>query len=144
MVATELFVIACLFAMIVGAALYACARAARAFRLAPLLRTLPVVAGEGRAKTSTSPGSENGVPREIAATERSRAAAVASVLVAMNRRERGDAALLVAGAPVPSGRTPHVSPSNDPTHTRVPVGRSFTRRTHARVSAGATRRDQSA
>src|SRR6185503_20713991 len=37
-VSTELFVITCLFVMIVGAALYACARLAQAFRLAPLLR----------------------------------------------------------------------------------------------------------
>jgi type IV secretion system protein VirB6 len=143
MVASELFVIACLFAMIVAAALYACARVVSAFRLAPVLRTVPVFVGEGRAKTGTSSPNASDGSREIAAGERSRAAAVASVLVAMNRRERGDASLTVAGASFSPGRTPHVSPSNDLIHTRAPVGRSFTRRTHTRVSAGAAKRDQS-
>jgi type IV secretion system protein VirB6 len=143
MVSTELFVIACLFSMIVAAALYACVHVARAFRLAPLLRTIPVIAAETRtagAEAVLAPASS----REPTESERSRAAAVASVLVAMSRRERGAATLGGASAQSASGRAPVLSPSIERTSTTVPVGRSFARRPHSRLSATAARRDAGA
>lgn len=143
MVATELFVIACLFSMIVAAALYACVHVARAFRLAPLLRTIPVIAAERRTAgvdAVLAPASS----REAVESERSRAAAVASVLVATTRRDHGAAVAVGPGAQRDSSRVPVLSPSNERTSVRVPVGRSFTRRPHARFSATAARRDTGA
>jgi type IV secretion system protein VirB6 len=143
MVATELFVIACLFSMIVAAALYACVHVARAFRLAPLLRTIPVIAAERRTAgvdAVLAPASS----REAVESERSRAAAVASVLVATTRRDHGAAVAVGPGAQRDSSRVPVLSPSNERTSVRVPVGRSFTRRPHARFSAVAARRDTGA
>jgi type IV secretion system protein VirB6 len=143
MVSTELFVIACLFSMIVAAALYACVHVARAFRLAPLFRTIPVIAAQRerpRGDMALAPVS----PREATDPERSRAAAVASVLVAMSHRERGAATLVGAGAQPASGRAPVLSPCIERTSIAVPVGRSFARRPHARVSATAARRDAGA
>jgi type IV secretion system protein VirB6 len=141
-VSTELFVIACLFSIVVVAALYAGARVARAFRFAPLLRTAPIIIEQGRAGSSAVL-SASGAARAPIESERSRAAAVASVLVAMSRRERADPTLLLASAPAPSGRTLGVSRSSDSVIMPVPVGRSFTRRSHARISAVAARRDSS-
>jgi len=143
-VSTELFVIVCLFAMIVAAALYACARLTRAFRLAPLLRIIPVVADQQRSMASASASQVNEPTREASASERSRAAAVANVLAATSRRERAEVAVQVLGVPAGSARTPAVSPSNDGIQTRVPVGRSYTRRPHARMSAVAAKRDAGA
>ena len=143
-VSTELFVIVCLFAMIVAAALYACARLTRAFRLAPLLRIIPVVADQQRSMASASAAQPNEPTREASASERSRAAAVANVLAATSRRERAEAAVQVLGVPAGSTRTPAVSPSNYVVQTRVPVGRSYTRRPHARMSAVAAKRDAGA
>lgn len=142
-VSTELFVITCLFAMFVGAALYACARVARAFRLAPLLRVLPVATDQGRAGTlATTPGII--ATREHTQTERSRAAAVASVLQNVSRREGGEAFLLTTSTSAGSTRTPTLSQSGVAAHVPVPVGRSFTRRPTVRMSALATKRDAGA
>jgi type IV secretion system protein VirB6 len=143
MVSTELFVIACLFSMIVAAALYACVHVARAFRLAPLVRTIPVIAGQSRTAASDRPVATLS-SREPTESERTRAAAVASVLVAMSRRERGAAAVIGAGRQPYSDRTPILSPPNERTSFPVPVGRSFTRRPHARFSGVAARRDAGA
>lgn len=141
-VATELFVIACLFSILVLAALYACARVARAFRLAPLLRVLPIVSGQAR--VAGSPAAIGGTCSQAMAEERSRAAAVAEVLVATSRRERDEAALALPGPGTGASRVPAVSRPDEAAHAIVPVGRSFTRRPNARVSAGAARRDLSA
>jgi type IV secretion system protein VirB6 len=141
-VSTELFVIACLFSMMVAAALYACARLAAAFRLAPLLRAVPLIE-HSRADASSATTANVG-PRELSETERSRAAAVASVLVAMDRRARSDA-IGPAGGPSSAARTNIVSSSsNDRGPVPIPVGRSFTRRPHSRMSAIAAKRDSNA
>lgn len=139
-VSTELFVIACLFSIIVAAALYACARVAGAFRLAPLLRTFPSIIERERAGGAVVP-MVNANSREITDQERSRAAAVASVLLATSRRERGETPFALTGLPGAANRTPALSPSNDAAHVPVPVGRSFARRPHLRVSAIAAKRD---
>lgn len=142
-VATELFVIACLFTIIVLAALWGGARLARAFRLAPLLRSMPFAEKQLEGHATTVPA-RLGRTLESTESERSRAAAVASTLVAMNRRERNDPVFATPGAPAPLGRTSELSASNPAVRVTTPVGRSFTRRPGARVSALAARRDKSA
>lgn len=144
-VSTELFVIACLFSILVAAVLYACARVAGAFRLAPLLRVLPVAMEPGRAGASIAQVAISG-PREVADVERSRAAALASVLVSINRRELRDLTVSAPSGPAAPTRTPALSSSNDSAAVAVPVtvGRSFTRSPHARHSATAARRDAGA
>ena len=140
-VSTDLFVIACLFAIITAAALYGCARVTGAFQLAPLLRTIPMLSE--RSREGAIPAG-NAVARETEQAERSRAAAVASVLLATSRRERGELALSSGGVAAAPGRRPQLSASNDSAHMLVPVGRSFTRRPQSRVSAVAARRDSGA
>jgi len=143
-VSTELFVITCLFSILVAVLLYACVRVMRAFRLAPLLRILPAVADQGRNAASAGATRLNDLTPQAPPSERSRAAAVASILVATSRRERADGAVHVSSAPAAPNRAPGVSPSNDSAQPRVPVGRSFTRSPHARMSAVAAKRDQGA
>jgi type IV secretion system protein VirB6 len=137
-VSTGLFVITCVFSMIVAASLYACVRVTRAFRLAPLMRSAPAIVGPRSATTSSTltamPSNET--------VERSRAAAIASVLTAMNRRERGSADIPRPRMPAEPSRA-FAAPSQETMRAPVPVGRSFTRRPHSRTSALAKRRDSS-
>ncbi len=137
-VATELFVIACLFAMIVAAALYACVRVTRAFRLAPLGLMLPV-AGSGR-QSAAEASAPTALSRDKTEAERSRAAAVASILVSTSRRER-DILVAAHGAGAAQGIAAAARASNDPVQLPVRIGRSFTRRPNSRVSAIAAKRD---
>jgi len=142
-VATELFVITCLFSIIVTAALYGSARVAHAFRLAPMLRMAGVTAQTQRSvATGRTPLAD--ISRQQIETERSRAAAVAGILATSTRREHGELQTVTAGVAGASGRTPALSASGGSPHVTVPVGRSFTRRSHSRMSAGAARRDASA
>lgn len=141
-VSTELFVIACLFSTLAAAALYGCARVAGAFRLAPLLRAIPVDLGWSREGAVTP--SNNFSVRETEQAERSRAAAIASVLLATSHRERGEVSQSMTGAAAAPARRFDLSQSNDAAHMPTPVGRSFTRRTHSRLSAVAARRDSGA
>jgi type IV secretion system protein VirB6 len=140
-VSTELFVIACLFAIITAAALYGCARVIGAFRLAPLLRMVPMLSERGKGG-AMPPG--NLVMREAEQAERSRAAAVASALAATSRRERGELALSLGGMPAATSRRLLFSASKESAYMTAPVGRAFTRRTHSRVSGVAARRDSGA
>ena len=142
-ISTELFVITCLFSLIVIAAFFACALTARAFRLAPLFRAFPLL-GEQKTEQRMVPAVAKGTSHETIEGERSRAAAIASVLVSMNRRERGDLPAAQGGSPTAPARVPVVSPSNDGGRMPVPIGRSFTRRPHSRLSATAAKRDAGA
>ena len=142
-VSTELFVITCLFSIVVAAALFACARTARAFRLAPVVRAFPLLA-EQKPDPRAVPITQRAISPETDESERTRVAAIASVLVSMNRRERGETALAVSGPPVASNRSPSLSASDDGVNVQVPVGRSFSRRPHTRVSAIAAKRDTGA
>jgi len=141
-IATELFVITCLFSILVFAALYACARVTRAFRLAPLLRAQSVVveqSGRGAAAIQM----DNLAPRNIVSSEASRAAAIANILVATSQREHGATATMLRAVSASSGRFAAAS-RNGAMYASPPVGRTFTRRPHSRVSAVATRRDSGA
>jgi len=143
-VSIELFVTMTLFAIIIVAALYACTRLVYAFRLAPLVRVVSRAAEPARA-AGAAPAL---VARSIRAAEdeRTRAAAVASVLVAMNRRELGEPTIgaSISGAPI-SGAVPRTlamsASAAETSRHFAPVGRSFRRQARSRVSAIAERRD---
>lgn len=136
---TELFVISCFFAILVLVALLGCARVARGFRLAPLLGAGPV---PGVRSTGTIAHVPAGRERRTASDEPGRAAAVASILAASSRRDRGDIAPNTSGAVAAMGRGDDRGVSSSPgERAQVPVGHSFRRRSSSRVSAIAGRRD---
>jgi type IV secretion system protein VirB6 len=141
-VSTELFVITCLFSIVVLAAFYACARLVGAFRLAPLLRVLPIRAESRQtAERQVFPVNERG--QEGSAAQRTRATALAGLVAAPDRRERGQLAFEVASVGSATMRAGPSAQSSDAGRAE-PVGRSFTRRSASRVSARATRRDAGA
>jgi type IV secretion system protein VirB6 len=138
---SELFVLVTLFTIVVTASLYGCARVAQAFRL-----PLQVLAGRvddrqvlARRTTTTTAGRQNAA----AEGERSRAAAVASMLTAMNRREYTAPAADIR-VPFDTGRQSVAQRSGDAVQVARPIGRTFSRRATSRVSARANRRDASA
>jgi len=141
-ISTELFVITCLFSILVFAALYACARVARAYRLAPLMHTMPSVR-EQRHNVAPAIQPAAADPQAIPQGERSRAAAIATLVAANSRRERGEISGLLPNSPVGSSRSPWISTAGS-IHAPTPVGRTFTRRPNSRVSALAATRDSSA
>lgn len=136
---TELFVISCLFTIIVLASLWGCSRVARAFRLAPLQRFASGLDRPVGGETSTH-SSVLSSRTETLETERSRAAIVASALTATMRREWHDRAEVTL-ASAPKAAFGIANRSEDTVPGIAPVGRSFTRRTTQRVSAKAGRRD---
>lgn len=140
-VATELFVIVTLFAIIVAAVLFASARVAKGFRLPPILRLVPITSQSGSVSVATY---ERTSADPSIKTERSRAAAVASTLVSMNQRE----SLVASGE---GGWVARHDRTASPASSRLeasrhssPVGRSFRRQSRARISASANKRDSSA
>ncbi len=142
---SELFVIACLFSILVLATLYGCARLAHAFRLPPILPLVGV--GGGPAVPGLAPAADVAARAARRDSERSRAAAVAGILAATSRREEIRAALLADGR----SRMPGVAvttfsgaPAGEDFRSATPVGRTFQRRSAARVSARAARRDSGA
>jgi type IV secretion system protein VirB6 len=141
-ISSELFVISCLFAILIVAALFGCARVARGFRLAPLRR--PLFAAAGQSHTSTASMTSRVDHSVEAASERSRAAAVASVLLATSRRDQLEPALFTSGVAAQGSRTASAMTSVEAGRLATPVGRSFRRRPNSRVSAMAARRDTGA
>jgi type IV secretion system protein VirB6 len=140
-VPTELFVVTILFAVIVIVAISGCARVARAFRLSPIMQLLPVPKesspNKNRMKSTDQKDRSNRIE-----TQRSRAAAIASVLVATNRREASRTASDESRTPIAPSRAALIGAAgNAASQTTTPVGRSFARRPGARISAGAKRRD---
>ncbi|HYI40649.1 MAG TPA: type IV secretion system protein [Allosphingosinicella sp.] len=147
----ELLVVTFAFALIVLAMLYASAKTAMAFRLAPVWQTVAVGAGrnpageEGRFAAAAAMARGDAPPSEA----RSRAATVADAVVATQRREAaniavaagrtsgGDGGTAAAAQPaaVAAGRSAPASLAP------APLGQSFRRRTRGRVSASAGRRD---
>lgn len=136
---TELFVITCLFSILVFAALYGCARVARAFRLPPLVRDHQAEASPVRLTTWPNAASGSSARPAGAKPERSRAAALASLIHSTINRERTE---LLAGASHGAvSRMVEVRADAEASSRAVPLGRSFSRRAGARVSAVAARRD---
>jgi len=134
---TELFVIVTLFSIIVVTALLASARIARAFRLPALIQFIPAVSERHTATVAT--GSRN-APGEPVESERSRAAAVASFISSMSRRDRLELATEQTNA---AGSVRIMPPADRGESIRrsEPIGRSFRRHARARVSASANKRD---
>lgn len=140
---TELFVIVCLFGVLVLAALYACARVAGAFRLPVIVQGVTGSSSRERPSERAVAGSSVESRSRHSEVERTRAAAIASVMRSASHRERAEPALLLAGAASPS-RTIEVRQGAQPEQKTVPLGRSFSRRSATRSSALAARRDQGA
>jgi len=138
---TELFVLVTLFTIVVIASLYGCVRVAQAFRVPLQLRASSADIGQVLARRTTATPAN----RQTAAVEgeRSRAAAVASVLTAMNRREHTTPAADIR-VPFDTGRQSVAQRSGDAVQVARPIGRTFARRATSRVSARANRRDASA
>jgi type IV secretion system protein VirB6 len=137
-VPAELFVVTVTFAIIVLAIVAACARLARGFRLAPLVHHLGSRTEGTIDKSLTAFGA---APGTVTRDERSRAAAVADVLVAMQRRESSrDAVTSPRHAGVRVANAPGAAAAFAERST-VPVGRALTRRAQNKASASAGRRD---
>lgn len=135
-VPVELFVLACVYTLVIIAVLAACTRLARAFRLAPLAAH-PNLGERGSIQSRVEAPSL----RPLAAQECSRAAAVADVLVSLQRREA--AARAVAGTRDAAGESigGHGSNAREFRGAVVPVGRSFSRRARTRVTVSGGKRD---
>jgi type IV secretion system protein VirB6 len=135
---TELFVLALLFSILVLAALYACARVASGFRLPSVLK--PGRSGQFDRALQVWPDDVRRSDRRIAQSERTRAAAIASIISHAGERD--------AGLALTASRSSSLSPAADvrasgidAERTAAPVGRSFSRRPTARVSERASKRD---
>jgi type IV secretion system protein VirB6 len=134
-VPTELFVLTCIFALVILGVLAACVRLASAFRLAPLLAQ-PAV-GDSHLLKQTHDARR--LPALVTdREERSRAAAVADVLVMLQRREAGGRAV---GAGAAAGTMAIRNSNAREAAPAVPVGRSYSRRARTRVTASGGRRD---
>ncbi|MGZ8284017.1 MAG: type IV secretion system protein [Allosphingosinicella sp.] len=144
----ELLVATTAFALIVLAMLYACAKTAFAFRLAPIWqavtgRGVRNPASEERRFAAPAMARGDAPPSEA----RSRAATVADAVAATQRREaahiavattrHSDAGRGAAGA-VQAAAGYRAGPAS---LAPAPLGQSFRRRTSGRVSASAGRRD---
>lgn len=136
-VPVELFVIVTLFSIVVIATLLACTRIARAFRLPMALRTMFV----GEVHREQPKHSQVFERHERQESEQSRAAAVASLLSSVSRRDRiefqADNSDRLSGSAhiVPTARR------DDATRQSTPIGRSFRRSARQRITASGNKRD---
>jgi type IV secretion system protein VirB6 len=142
-VSVELLVVAMLFAIIVVVALIACARVARGFRLPFAVQLRPAVSNVATLALERSAALSDRSP--VVESERSRAAAVASALVSMNRGPLNPSRVADVEV-ISSTNRPSVAnrPAGADGRAPAPVGRTFSRRSASRVSARANRRDASA
>jgi len=137
---TELFVLVTLFTIVVVAAIYGCARVARAFRMSAGSSLIPP--GPRATHTAERSMSSNRQSAVAAAeAERTRAAQVASLLMTTSRRESSAGN---PGASLAPARPSIVERNSEHRSSLAPVGRTFARRSTSRVSARAARRDMSA
>jgi type IV secretion system protein VirB6 len=146
----ELLVVTFSFALIVLAMLYASAKAAFAFRLAPVLQAVTArvarsAAGEERRFAAAAGTARGDAPP---AEARSRAATVADAVASTQRRESANIAAAVTRSPGGGGEaagTAQAAASGGraapASLAPSPLGQSFRRRTRGRVSASAGRRD---
>lgn len=138
-VPTELFVIGCLFAIAVVAALYASMRVAYAFRLPPVFRMHQQ--SESRRSSEHRLWPAAGQRIGISDVERTRAAAIAGSIASSGRRDAAGATPVMVSW---HERSVPVRSAPDGARQTVPLGRTFSRKPGARVSALAARRDASA
>lgn len=139
----ELFVATLLFGFVLLGTLFASARVALGFRMLPTWRSAPaqmVAALRGeRALLAAGPRDAHAIP----AAGRSRAATVVDAVNASRRREEAAAASPASAEAGEDARRirPQGRPHDVPVFAPAPLGQSFRRRTTARVSASAGRRD---
>lgn len=135
----ELLVTTFLFCLVLAAMLFATARIAMGFRLAPVWRVVSAAlpfAARGPDQTVI------GTTRTSAPDEgRSRAAALVDAVSASQRREAAQALGGVVANPQPRAPSQQVLRTIE-VPTMQPLGQSFRRRTGTRASASATRRDR--
>jgi type IV secretion system protein VirB6 len=147
----ELFVVTLSFALIVLAMLYASAKTAFAFRLAPVLQAVTARAARSAASEERRFAAAAATARGDAppAEARSRAATVADAVAATQRRESANIAVAVARSPSGGAEAAGAAQAAAASAGRAapaslapsPLGQSFRRRTRGRVSASAGRRD---
>jgi type IV secretion system protein VirB6 len=137
-VPTELFVVTGSFAIIALAVVGACARLAGAFRLAPWIGRGEDTRAADPQGATTSPAMLTNVQSR---DERSRAAMVAGVLVAMQRREGGARAPAMSNQVGLRASESYGFSARHSERAAVPIGRSLTRRAQNRASTSAGRRD---
>jgi type IV secretion system protein VirB6 len=142
-VSTELFVLSLLFAILVLAALFGCARAARAFRLPALLRLEHQASSGATLRAGAGKGARGEAVARPAEAEGTRAAAMANMMATMSRREAALAFNSSGAAPGERAVSMRTS-GGESGRTAMPLGRSFSRRSAARVSARAMKRDSGA
>lgn len=139
---TELFVITALFALVLLGVAGASVRLATAFRLASW------GALDRRSHLAAHPAAVGSIPVAGPRAERddvrSRAAAMASAVTSLHRRdvagrELGGASRVVA---TPHAREPTAQQTSTGSGPGLPIGRSFPRRAKVRASASAGRRDR--
>jgi type IV secretion system protein VirB6 len=147
----ELLVVTFAFALIVLAMLYASAKTAFAFRLAPAWHAMTALAGRDPAREERRFAAAAGTVRGDAppAEARSRAATVVDAVAASQRRESAHIAVAAnrdsgGGAGAPGAATAAAAAGGRASPASLapaPLGQSFLRRTRGRVSASAGRRD---
>jgi type IV secretion system protein VirB6 len=147
----ELLVVTLSFALIVLALLYASAKTAFAFRLAPVWqavteRVARSAAAEERRFAAAAAARRDAPPAEA----RSRAATVVDAVASTQRRESANIAVAVsrgqsgggeAAGPAQSAAAASAGRAAPASLAPSPLGQSFRRRTRGRVSASAGRRD---
>jgi type IV secretion system protein VirB6 len=139
---TELLVVTLVFALTVLAALVATARLAMGFRLPPAWRAASsqlVASLAGAQQTARPAAAQQHVPAE----QHSRAAAVAEAVAATQRREAATAVATAAAGGAPRQSAQGLA-RDLPPPAPTPLGQSYTRRTRARASGSAGRRDTGA
>jgi len=140
----ELFVVALVFALSLGAIVIAAARIAYGFSLPMAWRTAPALLAETVRRGSSRESAFAHEPA-IAAAARSRAAMVADAVATTQRRETP---ALAAAMPAGSGGAPSRAAGGQsiardlPPPAPVPLGQSYARRTRTRHSPSAGRRDK--
>lgn len=142
-VPVELFVLGILFTIVTLAVIAASVRLAAAFRLAAWAHSS--VPSSSRESTVSETRALSAASRGAREEERSRAAAMATMLAALPRREAAGRELATGSRTVPQ---PHprivVEGTAGGIGRGLPTGSSFQRRAKARVSASAGRRDKTA
>jgi type IV secretion system protein VirB6 len=146
----ELLVVTTAFTLIVLAMLYASAKTAFAFRLAPVWQAVAARAGRNydREERRFAPAASAGRDSPPAEAH-SRAATVVEAVAATQRREAAHIAVATTRNPGGEGGTAGAAPAAAASGPRTapaslapaPLGQSFRRRTRGRVSASAGRRD---
>ena len=141
--ATELFVLTSICALIMMLSTYASAKIASDFRFRPRLTS------DAAATRSVSAGREQATKMSGRSAERtqqppSRASITANAVATMKQREEGGHVVQPGSRTAFQRVSVESGTGSSAPRTAVPVGRAFPRRTRSRITASGTRRDGSA